>query len=89
MWYKAGVHSFQKPLEKFASGGFRDAYRAQLCDNSSHLPKEWMLKQYHSATTKELNDTLQLPEKEHTKKQVQMHSVAAHIAEQLSLKAIT
>ena len=66
----------------FASGGFRKAYKATSRDKK-FAGKQWVLKRYLPETQKtieEMGDT----EESHTKKVVQMHHLAAHMAMNLS-----
>ena len=70
----------------FASGGFRDAFRAKCHDLSSNLKGEWVVKKYQEASIKTIEDTLKISVKAHTRKQVQMHCVARNITQRFSAK---
>ena len=70
----------------FASGGFRDAFRAKCNDSSSNLKGEWVVKKYQEASLKTIEDTLKISVEAHTRKQVQMHCVARNITQRFSAK---
>lgn len=66
----------------FASGGFREAYKATSRDKR-FAGKEWVLKKYLPETQKTIEEMGET-EESHTKKVVQMHHLAAHMASSLS-----
>ena len=72
--------------KKFASGGFRDAFLATCDDSSSTLKGKWVVKKYQEEAIKTVQDTLKLSVEAHTRKQVQMHSVARNITQRFSTK---
>ena len=72
--------------KKFASGGFRDAFLAKCSDASSNLKGEWVVKKYQDVSIKTIEDTLKMSVQAHTRKQVQMHSVARNITQRFSSK---
>ncbi len=63
--------------EKFSSGGFRDAFLAAEKGSSK---KKWVVKKYNLNALKIISDTLKTSVENHTRKQVQMNSVAHVIA---------
>lgn len=65
--------------KSFASGGFREAYKATSRDKK-FAGKEWVLKRYLPETKKTIEEMGET-EFSHTKKVVQMHHLAAHMAE--------
>lgn len=90
--YKFSLDHMQwsaKPLEvefvietdKFASGGFRDAYKATSL-TQGFTNKSWVIKKYRENTLNDIETTGQLPE-EHTRKAVQSHFLAMNMAMQL------
>lgn len=70
--------------EKFASGGFRDAYR---CASKKTTTKEWVLKSYNDAATEVMLEKLNTTPENHSRKQVQMHEVARHLTRKFKSKA--
>lgn len=69
--------------EKFSSGGFRDAFLAVEKGSSK---KKWVVKKYNLNALKIISDTLKTSVENHTRKQVQMNSVAHVIARKFSSK---
>ena len=69
--------------EKFSSGGFKDAFMG--VETSSPIQK-WVIKKYNNAALKTIEETLRTSIKAHTRKQVQMHSVANAITRKYSSK---
>ena len=63
--------------EKFSSGGFRDAFLAVEKGSSK---KKWVVKKYNLNALRIISDTLMTSVENHTRKQVQMNSVARVIA---------
>ena len=82
-WIKLSPQKFDVATEKFASGGFRDAYRAHRREKLN-LGSDWVLKKYHSDTIASINETLGLSEEDHARKQVQLHAVAEHVIRRLT-----
>ena len=80
--------SVQKPLdllvesEKFASGGFRDAFLGVSKDK-----EKWVVKKYHERAVSTITGTLNSTVEDHTRKQIQMHCAARHITKAFSIKA--
>jgi len=64
---------------KFASGGFRDAYLAKCVDSSSALRGDWVVKKFQDDSVTTIADVLKMSTQDHTRQQVQMHSVARNI----------
>lgn len=64
----------------FASGGFRNAYHATLpsCENHGN---DWVVKFYNAQAIETITGVMQSNAEDHCRKQVQMHSVARHIAQ--------
>ena len=71
--------------EKFASGAFRDAYKAKRLD-PPNLRGEWVLKRYQEASLNTIKDVLGMSVEHHTRKQVQMHAVARNITQHFASK---
>ena len=69
--------------EKFSSGGFKDAFMG--VETSSPI-QEWVIKKYNNAALKTIEETLRTSIEAHTRKQVQMHSVANAITRKYSSK---
>ena len=68
----------------FASGGFREAYKASSI-TEEFSGKTWVIKKYLDRALDDMELTKQTPE-EHTKKSVQMHYLARNFALQLKQK---
>ena len=74
-WVKKESITFTIDCQKFASGGFRDAFYAY----STHpqLPSsKLVLKEYKADTIKTIETSMNMTAEEHTCKQVQLHTVA-------------
>ena len=71
---------FSVESECFAEGGFRKAYKCESIDGK--LPGKWVLKKYKENALEDMK-SLNLSEKEHARKQVQMHTLAQNIACQM------
>ncbi|CAB4017941.1 Hypothetical predicted protein [Paramuricea clavata] len=74
---------FSVSKKPFASGGFRDAYKATSV-HQKFASKTWVIKKYLPQTFKTINDMGETAES-HTKKVVQMHHLAASMAANLSV----
>lgn len=72
--------------KSFAGGAFRDAYKAKCVNKGGSLGEELVVKKYSPEAIKEITETLKVPLKNHTKKQVQMHSVAKSITARFASK---
>jgi hypothetical protein len=75
---------FSVPKKTFASGGFRDAYKATSV-HQKFASKTWIIKKYLPQTFKTIKDMGETAES-HTKKVVQMHHLAASMAANLSVQ---
>ena len=71
---------------KFASGGFRDAFKC-LEAGPNVGKKYWVLKLYNDKARNTIINQLSMTMEDHARKQVQMHEVAKHIATKMSKKA--
>ena len=82
-WVKKESITFTIDCQKFASGGFCDAFYAY----STHpqLPSsKLVLKEYKADTIKTIETSMNMTAEEHTRKQVQLHTVARNLAYQSS-----
>ena len=68
--------------ESFASGAFRNAFKATSSDGGI-----WVVKKYSQKSIDTMVSTLEVSLENHTRKQCQMHSVARNIAQRLAKKA--
>ena len=84
-WSRSEPIRFTINDSKFAEGGFRDAFIA-VTDNSCYARK-WVVKKYKKDKMDVIQDMLQISAENHTRKQVQMHSVAKQLALKLAKKA--
>ena len=82
-WEVYGTFKFIIDKEKFAEGGFREAFKAKEAVSR----KYWVLKQYKEDVVKNMKDTLSVSPEQHARKQVQMHSVARNVAQRFTKKA--
>lgn len=78
------IPSIEVEVEKtaFASGAFRDAFKAK-CTKKSTV---WVIKKYTKKSIDTITNTLQMPLENHTRKQVQMHAVARNITARFATK---
>jgi hypothetical protein len=67
--------------ESFAAGGFRKAYKCESEDQT--FPGIWVLKKYSDKALEDMQ-TLGVEEEDHARKQVQMHTLAQNIANQMT-----
>ena len=67
--------------DKFASGAFRDAFKA-TAESGSQCKEKWVVKEYNVKSKKTIEDTLKTTVEIHTRKQVQMHTVARQLTKQ-------
>lgn len=72
-------------MEKFSSGGFRDAFLAT--SSNPNDSQKWVIKKYNAKAKDAIEATLKTTEEGHTRKQVQMHAVARQLAKQFSSNA--
>lgn len=76
--------------QRFSSGAFRDAFRATTCGKAGETQQgQWVVKTYNYIAVETIEDKLNSSIESHTRKQVQMHAVARHIAKNFALKAPT
>lgn len=86
LWVNASTLKLHIDEQKFASGAFRDAFRAK-CVDPPEMRGEWVLKRYQETSVTTIKDTLGMSVEGHTRKQVQMHAVARNITQQFASKA--
>jgi hypothetical protein len=67
--------------DSFSSGGFRNAY----LDVGNK--QKWVIKTYNEKALDTITETLQTSVEDHTRKQIQMHCAARHVANVFSTKA--
>ena len=67
-----------KDNQKFAEGGFRNAFLATSNDQSVH--SKWVIKETKEDMMSQVTHTFNITLAEHTRKQVQMNAVARSIA---------
>ena len=80
-------HTYYMRLENkhFGEGGFRLAHKA--FETKSDKTTTWVVKFYKQDSQETIENDLKLTLETHTRKQVQMHAVARHIAKSLQKKA--
>lgn len=61
--------------DKFATGAFRDAFKGTP-ESGSQCKKQWVIKKYNDKSKNTIVDTIKTTVEIHTRKQVQMHTVA-------------
>ena len=69
----------------FASGAFRDAFKAK-CTTKTNLRDDWVIKKYSEQSVDTITNTLKMPLENHTRKQVQMHAAARNITARFATK---
>ena len=84
-WVDVGAEMFAIDTDKFSSGAFRHAFQASSVKSAPC--KEWVVKTYNDDAVKTIQDTINNSVENHSFKQVQMHSVALHIAQRFKAKA--
>ena len=84
-WKKSEEIRFVMEKNKFAEGGFRDAYKAE-CKHPQY-PPQWVIKKFKPEKAATIEGTLNLSLEAHTRKQVQMHCVAPKLADIMKKKA--
>ena len=77
-WSETKTLNVSVYTDKFASGGFRDAFKC--VETGSDLGKYWVLKLYNDKTRHTIITQLSMTMDEHARKQVQKHEVAKYIA---------
>ena len=82
VWETVNTVEFLKENKNFSEGGFRRAYIA----TSKHpgFPKKWVIKESKEDKVDLLEMTVKLTNAQHTRKQVQMHSVARNICQKFA-----
>ena len=80
-WSMARNITFSVEVESFAEGGFRKACRCESEDKS--FPGLWVLKRYSEKAMNDMKDVA-VEEEDHARKQVQMHTLAQNIANQMT-----
>ena len=81
-WDRSVKVGLSKEDNSFAEGSFRNAFLATDVSNSS----KWVIKEYKKEHMKPLLSQLNMSADQHTRKQVQMHSVARSIAQSFERK---
>ena len=81
-WKNAMNVECEVECEKFSSGAFRDAFHVTIKQG-----EKWVLKKYNRKATETILNTLKSAVENHCRKQVQMHSVARHIASKFKRSA--
>ena len=84
IWLKKDVKKFHIQKEKFAEGGFRNAFKAYSLENSK--TGMWVIKKFKPSAWKNVADIYHMSLKEHTRKQVQMHVAAQAITNRMTKK---
>lgn len=69
--------------DKFASGAFRDAFKATP-ESGSQCKEKWVVKEYNVKSNNTIEDTLKTTIEIHTRKQVQRYTVARQLTKQFS-----
>ena len=69
--------------DKFASGAFRDAFKGTP-ESGSQCKKQWVIKKYKDKSKNTIVDTIKTTVGIHTRKQVQIHTVARQLTKRLS-----
>lgn len=84
-WSEVKTLDVSVHTNKFASGGFRDAFKCvEMGPNGGK--KYWVLKLYNDEARNTIINQLSMTMEDHARKQVQMHEVAKHIAKKMSKK---
>ena len=81
-WEVLSTVEFQIEKEKFASGAFREAFKAVVNDKNGYS-RNWVVKKYTQKSIDGMQE-LNMTHEEHTRKQVQMHTVARNIAQRFA-----
>ena len=77
IWLKSEPTKFCMQTEKFAEGGFRNAFKAYSTENGT--TKMWVIKKFKESTWNICGPRYNMSLEEHTRKQVQMHTAAKAI----------
>ena len=77
-WVGQKQLQFSVSVERFSSGGFRDAFKCikLVCKEQD---KHWVLKLYKESVKQTIQDQIGITIENHARKQVQMHEVARYI----------
>ena len=84
LWLKQKSSNFRIQLQKFAEGGFRNAFKAYTTEDGS--TKIWVIKKFKEAAWEACGPTYNMSLEQHTRKQVQMHTAAKAITAQCTKK---
>ena len=84
-WLIKGSYQFDIKDTKFASGAFRDSFKATVT-NPEMQPSLWVMKQYQDEAVDTITCDLNMTLEDHTRKQVQMHMAARCITESFAAK---
>lgn len=85
-WSEVQTLNVSMYTNKFASGGFRDAFKCVETGFSGEK-NYWVLKLYNANARNTIINQLSMTMVDHARKQVQMHEVAKHFAKKMSKKA--
>ncbi len=85
-WSEVKTLNVSVYTNKFASGGFRDAFKC-VETGPTVEKKYWVLKLYNDKARNTIINQLSMTMDDHARNQVQMHEVAKHIAKKMSKKA--
>ncbi|XP_066929441.1 uncharacterized protein [Clytia hemisphaerica] len=77
IWLKGETSKFHMQTEKFAEGGFRNAFKAYTTENGT--TKIWVIKKFKESAWNVCGPRYNMTLEEHTRKQVQMHTAAKAI----------
>ena len=77
-WERMQPVKFLIEKEKFAEGGFQEAFKTTCV--KPNFTRKWVLKFYKQEKGEAIQETLKISVQDHTRKQVQMHAVARHLA---------
>lgn len=84
-WVEVAAEEFAIDTQKFSSGAFRDAFRASTIKPTKC--EDWVVKTYNDDAVKTIQETANSSIEDNCRKQVQMNSVARHIAQRFKAKA--
>uniref|UniRef100_A0A7M5XME7 Alpha-type protein kinase domain-containing protein n=1 Tax=Clytia hemisphaerica TaxID=252671 RepID=A0A7M5XME7_9CNID len=77
IWLKQTPLTFRMQLQKFADGGFRNAFKAYKTENDA--TKMWVIKKFKATAWEVCGPRYEMTLEQHTRKQVQMHTTAKAI----------
>ena len=84
-WTEVMEEELLVDTKKFASGAFRDAFHAT--GKKSAKNHQWVVKTYNAKVKSTIEGTANISIEDHCRKQVQMHTVARHLAKKFESKA--